>query len=240
MVAAPELRRLHRLPRVRDQVAMREDRTERTSGHRRGVDDRALLVAAGFVSVALQFEAEVRAEVDPRGATVRADDGRGGRRLVEERVHGPGREALGQAADREHRTDAGVRELVRDLRLGGERIHEHRATSLACRERDEELRRRGHEDRGATPGGTFAFRGVIKPMFTRNGFNVYPREIERVIGELPGVRGVRAFGVPDAASEHEVAVEVTGEVTEAEVKAWAETRLSVYKRPTRITIVAAP
>ena len=96
-------------------------------------------------------------------------------------------------------------------------------------------------DRGVEqPDGTFAFRGVLKPMFTRNGFNVYPREIERVIGGLPGVRGVRAFGVPDAASEHEVAIEVIGDVSEAELKAWAEARLSVYKRPTRVTIVAAP
>lgn len=95
-------------------------------------------------------------------------------------------------------------------------------------------------DRGVEQAdGTFAFRGLLKPMFTRNGFNVYPREIERVLGELPGVRSVRAFGVPDAASEHEVAVEVTGAVTEPEVKTWAEQRLSVYKRPTRITITEA-
>jgi hypothetical protein len=43
-----------------------------------------------------------------------------------------------------------------------------------------------------------------------------------------------------AETEHEVAIEVIGDVSEAELKAWAETRLSVYKRPTRITIVAAP
>ena len=88
----------------------------------------------------------------------------------------------------------------------------------------------------ARADGTFEFRGLLKPMFTRNGFNVYPREVERVLGGMPGVESVRAFGVPDAASEHEVAVEIVGTVGEAEVKAFAEAHLSAYKRPSRITI----
>jgi long-chain acyl-CoA synthetase len=90
--------------------------------------------------------------------------------------------------------------------------------------------------------GTYSYRGLLKPMFTHNGFNVYPREVERAIGELPGVRAVRVHGVPDGASGHHVAIEVgigvEGAVSEADVKAWAEQRLSAYKRPSRITIVA--
>ena len=35
--------------------------------------------------------------------------------------------------------------------------------------------------------GTISFLGLLKPMFTRNGFNIYPREIERVVLALPGV-----------------------------------------------------
>ena len=94
-------------------------------------------------------------------------------------------------------------------------------------------------DRGVeNADGTYAFHGLLKPMFTHNGFNVYPREVERVIGELPGVRAVRAFAIPDSATEHEVEVEVVGTVSEADVKVWAESRLSAYKRPSRITIVA--
>ena len=92
-------------------------------------------------------------------------------------------------------------------------------------------------DRGVErPDGTIEFRGVYKSMFTRNGFNVYPAEVERAIGALPGVTSVRAFGVTDAASENEVAVDVTGDVSEPDVKRWAETQLTAYKRPTRITI----
>ncbi len=94
-------------------------------------------------------------------------------------------------------------------------------------------------DRGIErPDGTFEFRGLIKAMFTRNGFNVYPREVERALGSLPGVRDVRVTGTPDAASEHEVAATIAGAVSEPAVKAWAEAHLSAYKRPSRITIVA--
>ncbi len=89
------------------------------------------------------------------------------------------------------------------------------------------------------PDGSIEFRGLHKPMFTRNGFNVYPRELERVFGELPGVQAVRAFGVPDPASGSEVAVEIRGTVTEAAVKAWADVRLSAYKRPSRILLLPA-
>jgi acyl-CoA synthetase (AMP-forming)/AMP-acid ligase II len=39
--------------------------------------------------------------------------------------------------------------------------------------------------------GSITFVGLVKPMFARNGFNIYPREIERVVTEMPGVE--RAF-----------------------------------------------
>ncbi len=86
--------------------------------------------------------------------------------------------------------------------------------------------------------GTITFRGVIKPMFTRNGFNVYPRELERVIGELPGVRAVTVEAVPDPARENGIRATVSGAVTEAEVRAWCEPRLSLYKQPTEIVIAS--
>jgi len=92
--------------------------------------------------------------------------------------------------------------------------------------------------------GTFSFRGTLKPMFTHNGFNVYPREVERVIGAMPGVCAVRVAGVPDAASGHQVAAEVvvdaTAGVSESDVRTWAERGLSAYKRPTRIVVTATP
>jgi len=84
--------------------------------------------------------------------------------------------------------------------------------------------------------GTASFHGVIKPMFTRNGFNVYPREIERVVGELEGVQSVMARAIPDPIRENAIAIDVRGEVEAADVKRWCDERLSVYKRPTSIVI----
>ena len=95
-------------------------------------------------------------------------------------------------------------------------------------------------DRGVQDGdGTVSFRGLIKPMFTRNGFNIYPRELERVVGAMPGVRGVRVMALPDSLRENDIALEIEGEITEAAVKAWCETQLAVYKRPSVIRIATA-
>jgi len=85
--------------------------------------------------------------------------------------------------------------------------------------------------------GTVSFRGLCKPMFTRNGFNVYPREVEQAIAELPGVRAVRVRAIPHPARENDVGVEIEGDVTEAQVKAWCEARLSAYKVPSEIAVV---
>ena len=67
----------------------------------------------------------------------------------------------------------------------------------------------------ATPTDTIAFAGVIKPMFTRNGFNIYPREIERVVREMPGVERARSCATVARRriAKPEIALEVTGSVT---------------------------
>ncbi|MFN0100389.1 MAG: AMP-binding protein [Gemmatimonadaceae bacterium] len=91
--------------------------------------------------------------------------------------------------------------------------------------------------------GSIEFHGLRKVMFTRNGFNVYPREVERVLAAMPGVRSVQCTGVPDAMSEHEVAVAVNvtngATVSAADVKAFAEQHLAAYKRPSTITFATA-
>ncbi len=92
-------------------------------------------------------------------------------------------------------------------------------------------------DLGASDAdGVVEFRGLVKPMFTRNGFNVYPAELERVVGAMPGVRGVRVRAIPEPAREHDIAIEVSGDVTEDDVKAWCQPRLAAYKQPSVITI----
>lgn len=86
--------------------------------------------------------------------------------------------------------------------------------------------------------GYVTFEGLIKPMFTRNGFNIYPAELIRVISAIPGVSAVEVRGIPEMAKENEIDVVVHGSVDEATVKSWCEARLSSYKQPTRISIVA--
>ena len=85
--------------------------------------------------------------------------------------------------------------------------------------------------------GYVTFRGVRKPMFTRNGFNIYPREIERAVLALPGVRRVTVRAVPDPAREHEIALDVAGDVTEEAVRRWCAERLSAYKQPGAVAMV---
>jgi long-chain acyl-CoA synthetase len=84
--------------------------------------------------------------------------------------------------------------------------------------------------------GTITFLGLLKPMFTRNGFNVYPRELERVIAQLPGVREVEVSAIPEPAKEHDIRVRVRGDITEAQLREWCEARLSAYKQPTLVEI----
>lgn len=84
--------------------------------------------------------------------------------------------------------------------------------------------------------GTVVFRGVCKAMFTRNGFNIYPREIERVVTDLPAAHAAEVSAVPDPLHENGIALTVHGDVREDAVRAWCEERLSAYKRPTSILV----
>jgi long-chain acyl-CoA synthetase len=86
------------------------------------------------------------------------------------------------------------------------------------------------------PDGTFVFRGLVKAMFTRNGFNIYPCEIEAAVRELPGVASAAVEAVPDPLRENGIALTVRGSVSEAEVRVWCEERLSAYKQPTSIVV----
>lgn len=93
-------------------------------------------------------------------------------------------------------------------------------------------------DRGVLHAdGTVGFAGVIKRMFTRNGFNVYPEELRRAVLELPGVRDVAVRPIPEPAREHDIALVVHGTVTADQVRAWCEQRLSLYKQPLAVTTV---
>jgi len=76
-----------------------------------------------------------------------------------------------------------------------------------------------------------------------NGFNVYPREVEEVIAELPAVAEAAVVGVPDDHSGGAVkAVVVVAEgatLSEDEVRAHCATRLARFKVPSVIAFVDA-
>ena len=75
-----------------------------------------------------------------------------------------------------------------------------------------------------------------------NGFNVYPREVEQVIGELDAVEEVAVVGVPDdrtGAAVKAVVVSAPGSgLTEEQVHEHCTARLARFKRPAVVTFAA--
>ncbi len=75
----------------------------------------------------------------------------------------------------------------------------------------------------------------VKDMIIRNGFNVYPREVEEVLYRHPSVAEVAVFGVPDAAHGEEVAALVTlkegASATDQELTDFVKAEIAAYKYP---------
>ena len=74
------------------------------------------------------------------------------------------------------------------------------------------------------------------------GFSVYPREVEAVIGQVPGVLEAAVIGVPDEATGHSVVAYVRAPDAEAAavveaVRARCDEALAAFKRPTRVEVV---
>ena len=80
-------------------------------------------------------------------------------------------------------------------------------------------------------------------MIITGGENVYPSEVEAVLGAHPAVRDAAAIGLPDAKwgeRVHGVVVLRGGTTTSVdELIEWCRARLAGYKRPRSISIVAA-
>ena len=81
----------------------------------------------------------------------------------------------------------------------------------------------------------------VKDMVISGGENIYCAEVERVMGEMPGVGECAAFGVPDERlGELLVAVVVGKGLDERAVKDWVGERLARYKAPGRVVFVDQP
>lgn len=79
-------------------------------------------------------------------------------------------------------------------------------------------------------------------MIISGGENVYPSEIENLLGRYPGVKDVAVVGIPHPTwGESVLGVLVLHEgaqASEAEVLAWCRNRMAGYKRPRAIAFVA--
>jgi long-chain acyl-CoA synthetase len=97
----------------------------------------------------------------------------------------------------------------------------------------------GHQDND----GYYYITDRKKDMLLVNGINVYPREIEEIIYQFPGIKEAAVIGVPDPRKgEHPVAFVSTVEGQQVEEKAllqFVREKLADYKVPKRVTFMPA-
>jgi long-chain acyl-CoA synthetase len=83
----------------------------------------------------------------------------------------------------------------------------------------------------------------IKDMIIKGGYNIYPSEIEGYLDENPAIQEVAVIGIPDEKYGEEVmafVVKTPGkEITEEEVIAYAQSRITKFKSPRRVKFVDA-
>jgi bile acid-coenzyme A ligase len=80
-------------------------------------------------------------------------------------------------------------------------------------------------------------------MVLVGGANVYPAEVEGVLGEHPAVRSCAVIGLPDEDKGnrlHAIVEADPGSVDEEELLAWVREHLSIYKVPRSVELVQEP
>jgi long-chain acyl-CoA synthetase len=80
-----------------------------------------------------------------------------------------------------------------------------------------------------------------KELVIRGGYNVYPREVEEVIYEHPGVREAAVVGIPHDELGEEVGAAIAlkdgADCTADDVRAFVKERVAAYKYPRRVWLV---
>ncbi|WP_307828117.1 AMP-binding protein [Nocardioides sp. SYSU D00038] len=79
--------------------------------------------------------------------------------------------------------------------------------------------------------GYLHLEGRREDLVISGGVNVYPLEVEQVLGEHPGVTDVAVYGVDDPAWGQRVCAAVVGSATAEELAAYAGRHLAPPKRP---------
>jgi malonyl-CoA/methylmalonyl-CoA synthetase len=87
------------------------------------------------------------------------------------------------------------------------------------------------------PDGRVWISGRAKDLIISGGYNVYPKEVELVLDEMPGVIESAVIGLPHPDFGEGVAAVVIGAGDEAEMIAAARAQLAAYKAPKRILFV---
>jgi malonyl-CoA/methylmalonyl-CoA synthetase len=87
--------------------------------------------------------------------------------------------------------------------------------------------------------GYVTLRGRASDLIISGGFNVYPREIEDVLLEQPGVREVAVAGVPDERRGERPVAWFAGDADPAALEAACRRQLASFKVPTSFVRVAA-
>jgi malonyl-CoA/methylmalonyl-CoA synthetase len=91
----------------------------------------------------------------------------------------------------------------------------------------------GHVD----PDGRVWISGRAKDLIISGGFNVYPKEIELVIDELPGVTESAVIGVPHPDLGEGVVAVVTGDADPAAILAGVRAKLAGFKTPKKVVFI---
>jgi len=91
--------------------------------------------------------------------------------------------------------------------------------------------------------GYFYITDRKKDMLLVNGINVYPREVEEVLYQFPGVKEASVIGIPDARKGEQplafVAAADGSKLDERALLQFAKANLADYKVPKRVVLLAA-
>jgi len=87
--------------------------------------------------------------------------------------------------------------------------------------------------------GRISLLGRSHDLIVTGGFNVYPKEVERVLNEVPGVVESAVVGAPDADLGEIPVAFVVGDCEEAALRTHADRHLARYKQPRRYEFLDA-
>ena len=89
--------------------------------------------------------------------------------------------------------------------------------------------------------GRITIVGRAKDLIIAGGYNIYPKEVESVIDDMPGVTESAVVGVPNPDYGESVVAVIVADagVTEADVATWVRERLARFKHPRAVHFVDA-